>query len=348
MEYQKGRGAQVNTPNRFSQTQFTREHAEGFDEEIPSAPHTQVFLESSKRILSKVDSPDNPVNFSVNPYQGCEHGCVYCYARNSHEYWGFSAGLDFEQKIMMKPDAPRLLEKEFLKKSWKPAPVALSGNTDCYQPQERQQRITRNLLKVFVKYANPVSIITKNSLITRDLDLLRDLAGQRLVHVYLSITTLDEALRLRLEPRTATIAARLRTVRALTDAGVPVGVMVAPVIPGLNESHIPAVLQAAAEHGAVAAGYSVVRLNGAVGELFEDWLRKNFPDRANKVWNGIKALHGGQVNDSRFGVRMSGAGPTASIIAQLFKVAHQKHFAGRTMPPYDLTRFRPGGNLSLF
>jgi DNA repair photolyase len=348
MDYQKGRGAQLNTANRFSQTQLTYEHTEGIDEEISSAPQTEVFLETPKKILSKVDSPDIPVSFSINPYQGCEHGCVYCYARNSHEYWGFSAGLDFEQKIMIKPDAPLLLEKEFLKKNWQPTPIALSGNTDCYQPQERKLRITRNLLKVFVKYANPVSIITKNSLITRDLDLLQDLASHRLVHVYISITTLDEALRLQLEPRTATIGSRLRTVRTLADAGIPVGVMIAPVIPGLNDSHLPAILQAAADHGAFSAGYSVVRLNGAVGELFEDWVRKNFPDRMNKIMNGIRALHGGRVNDSRFGTRMSGEGHTAKIISQLFKVTYQKHFAGRVMPPYDLTQFRRGGNLSLF
>ncbi len=199
-----------------------------------------------------------------------------------------------------------------------------------------------------MKYANPVGVITKNSLIIRDIDLLSELARLRLVHVYLSITSLNESLRQQMEPRTVTGMTRLRTIRQLTDAGIPVGVMVAPVIPGLNEPEIPAILQAASDHGAVSAGYTVVRLNGAIEQLFTDWITKNFPDRANKVLNGIKALHGGQTNDSRFGIRMSGEGPGAHTIAQLFRVAHQKYFADRQMPAYDLNQFRQGGNFSLF
>jgi DNA repair photolyase len=240
------------------------------------------------------------------------------------------------------------LEKEFLKKSWQPVAISLSGNTDCYQPLERKLEITRSLLKVFFRYAHPVSIITKNSLVIRDLDLLRQLAEKNLVHVYISITSLDEKLRQKLEPRTATAKTRLQTVQALSEAGIPVGIMTAPIIPGLNNTEIPAIIQQAASCGAVSAGYTVVRLNGAVKYIFHDWLSKNFPERAAKVWNQISELHGGQVNDSHWGRRMMGEGPVADSIAQLFKIATRKYMKGKSMPPYDFTRFRRGGNLSLF
>lgn len=347
-DYFKGRGAQIKTENKFLKAQYVTDHIEGLDEPLLENPHTQIFHESPKKIVNKVDSPDLGFGYSMNPYQGCEHGCIYCYARNTHEYYGFSAGLDFESKIIVKENAPKLLEEQLLKPSWNAVPIMLSGNTDCYQPQEKKFGITRNLLKVLARYRHPVSIITKNSLVLRDLDLLQDLATDKLVHVYISITTLDEELRRTMEPRTASALKRLKTVEALSKANVPVGIMNAPIIPGLNHYEIPTVLKAASEHGALNAGMTIVRLNGSIGQLFEDWLRKNFPDRFDKVWNQICSMHGGNVNDSQFGRRMAGEGNEAEAIRQLFRIAKKKYFAGKAMPVYDLTKFRKGGNLSLF
>ncbi len=249
---------------------------------------------------------------------------------------------------MVKRNAPQLLEKFILHPDWQPVPISVSGNTDCYQPQERKLEITRDLLKVFAQYRHPLGMITKNSLILRDLDLLTDLANDNLVHVYISLTTLDEKLRRTMEPRTASSVRRLKTIEALAHAGVPVGVMTAPIIPGLNHHEIPVLIKAAADHGAMAAGMTIVRLNGAIGQLFEDWLRKNFPDRFDKVWNQISAMHGGQVNDSQFGRRMTGEGNFAEAIHQLFRASKKKYLAGRHMPAYDLSKFRRGGTLSLF
>lgn len=347
-EYFKGRGAQIKTDNKFLKAQYVAEHVEGLDEPLYSSPETQVFQESPKKIVNKVTSPDLGMMYSMNPYQGCEHGCIYCYARNSHEYWGFNAGLDFESKIIVKKNAPALLEKFLLNPQWDAVPISVSGNTDCYQPLEKKFEITRNILKVFARYRHPLGMITKNGLILRDLDLLSDLAKDNLVHVYISITTLNEDLRRIMEPRTASGVKRLKTVEGLAKAGVPVGIMAAPIIPGLNHHEIPEILKAASEHGALNAAMTVVRLNGSIGKIFEDWLRKNFPDRFDKVWNQISDLHGGNVNDSQFGRRMVGEGNFADTIHQLFRVSKRKHFAGRSMPPIDLTKFRKGGNLSLF
>ena len=348
-DYFKGKGAQINTSNRFEKHKLSFDHQEGLDEQLlREKPKTEVFFETPKKIISRNDSPDLPFDYSVNPYQGCEHGCIYCYARNSHEYWGFSAGLDFETKIIVKKDAPRLLEEAFLKKSWKPSRLMLSGNTDCYQPLEKRFELTRAILKVCLRYRNPVGLITKNALVTRDIDVLKELASHRLVHVYLSITTLDEKLRQLMEPRTASAAKKLEAIRVMSEEGIPVGVMNAPIIPGLNHHEIPQVLQESSKAGALSAGYSVVRLNGKVAELTKDWLEKNFPDRAKKVWNQIGELHGGQVNDSEFGRRQSGAGNYADIIQQLYQRAKVKYFEGKKMPDTDLTHFRRGGNYSLF
>ena len=297
---------------------------------------------------NKIDSPDLHGMYSINPYQGCEHGCIYCYARNTHEYYGFSAGLDFETKIIIKENAPALLEKHLMNPKWQPVPIMLSGNTDCYQPQERKFEITRKMLQVLAKYRHPVGIISKNSLVARDIDVLQDLAADRLVHVMISITTLNEDLRRRMEPRTVSGMKRLKVVEQLAKANIPVGIMNAPLIPGLNHHEIPQILKAAADHGALTAGMTVVRLNGSIGKIFEDWLHKNFPDRFEKVWNQISSLHGGNVNDSQFGRRMSGSGNIAEIIHQLFRTSKKKYFADREMPPYDLTKFRKGGTLSLF
>lgn len=347
-EYFKGRGAQIKTANKFLKGQYVTDHVEGLDEPLMSSPHTQVFHESPKKIVNKVTSPDLGMMYSMNPYQGCEHGCIYCYARNTHEYWGFSAGLDFESKIIVKENAPELLEKFIMHPDWQPVPISVSGNTDCYQPLEKKYEITRRILKVFARYRHPLGMITKNSLILRDIDLLSDLAKDNLVHVYISITTLNEELRRVMEPRTASAIKRLNTVEELTKAGVPVGIMTAPIIPGLNHHEIPEIIKAAANHGALNAGMTIVRLNGSIGKIFEDWLRKNFPDRFEKVWHQICEMHGGNVNDSQFGRRMSGEGNLAEAIHQLFKVSKRKYFGEKKFPPIDLTKFRKGGNLSLF
>jgi DNA repair photolyase len=350
-DYFKGRGAQLNTANPFSKHAYVQEHYEGLDEPLLSEEQTKIYYEHPKKIVNRVDSPDVGMMYSLNPYQGCEHGCIYCYARNSHQYWGFSAGLDFERKIIVKPNAPELLEKQLLSKNWKPWPISVSGNTDCYQPLERKMRITRQLLEIFLKYRHPVSMITKNSLILRDIDLLSELAKLRLVHVMVSITSLREDLRLKMEPRTATAKNRLKVIEGLSAAGVATGVMTAPIVPGLNSSEIPAIIEAAANCGAVSAGYTIVRLNGSIKEIFHDWLYKNFPDAADKVWNHIEEVHGGKVNDSRWGTRMKGEGKMAESIAQLFKVSVNKHMGGRTSYDYNLEAFsRPSDSqqISLF
>lgn len=346
--YLKGRGAQINTNNPYHAKEYVEEHIEGLDEPMESNPATQYYFEHSKTIVNKVDSPDLPNMYSLNPYQGCEHGCVYCYARNAHQYWGMSAGLDFERKIIIKENAPALLEQLFLKKSWTPKAIALSGNTDCYQPVEKKLEITRKVLGICAKYRNPVGIITKNRLILRDIDILADLAKDSLVHVYISITTFDESLRRIMEPRTASSKQRLLVIEKLSAAGIPCGVMAAPIIPGLNNYEIPAILKQASEAGALTAGYTIVRLNGSIENIFKDWLYKNFPERAQKVWNQISAMHGGRVHDSAFGRRMSGEGAYATTIQQLFRMSKKKFFEGKMMPEYSLTKFRKGGNLSLF
>lgn len=347
-DYFNGRGAQIKTGNKFLKNQYVTDHIEGLDEPLLENPATQVYEETAKKLVNKVDSPDLRNMYSVNPYQGCEHGCIYCYARNTHEYYGFSAGLDFESKIVVKKNAAELLEKFILNPKWQAVPIMISGNTDCYQPQERKYQITRNMLKIMANYRHPVSMITKNGLVTRDIDLLKDLASDNLIQVYISITTLNEELRRKMEPRTASGLKRLKTVEELAKAGVPVGIMNAPIIPCLNHHEIPVILKAAADAGARTAGMTVVRLNGSIGKIFEDWLRKNFPDRFDKVWNQICSLHDGNVNDSHFGRRMAGEGNIAEAIHQLFAVSKRKFFEGKTMPPLNLTAFRKGGLLSLF
>jgi DNA repair photolyase len=348
MEYQKGRGAQIKPENKFRKQQLSEFHVEGIDDFEQGRTTTQFYKDTAKKIVNLVRSRDIPTPYSMNPYQGCEHGCAYCYARVTHEYYGFDAGLDFESRIVLKENAPALLEKELSNQQWVPGPIMLSGNTDCYQPVERQLGITRKLLEVLLNFRHPVSVITKNNLILRDIDLLKDLAADNLVHVMISITTLDEKLRSILEPRTSTSQLRLKAIEKLTQAGIPTGVMNAPVIPGINHHEIPSVLKAAAEHGAKTAGMTIVRLNGSIKEIFSDWLKRNYPDRHEKVMTQIADLHGGKVEDHVPGRRMEGTGNFARTIQDLFDLARRKYFAGRSFPPYDLTRFRKSGNLSLF
>ncbi len=334
----KGRSTGDNPANRFHSVaaEPLSIDLDPDDREVP----TQFFRDSSKTILAKNDSPDIPYTFSLNPYRGCEHGCIYCYARPTHEYLGFSAGLDFETKIMVKEDAPALLEAEFRKRRWKPQMVCLSGNTDCYQPVERTLLLTRRCLEVFRRYRNPVGIITKNALITRDIDILKDLAADRLVLVVLSITTLDQELARTMEPRTATPKLRLGAVRALAMAGIPVTVNVAPIIPGLNDEEIPAILASAAEHGASAASYTILRLPGAVEGLFLGWLEREMPARASKIITRIRDMRGGALHEGRFGKRMRGEGEFAGTIRQLFQVYCRKYGLVREEFAFDETKFR--------
>jgi DNA repair photolyase len=350
-EYLKGRGAQLNTDNPYLKHSYVTEHIEGLDEPLLSNEKTQFLLEYPKTIVNEVKSPDIGMMFSMNAYQGCEHGCAYCYARNVHQYWGLSAGLDFERKIIVKPEAPLLLEKLFKNPKWKPAVISMSGNTDCYQPAERKYQLTRKLLEVFLKYRHPVGIITKNSLILRDIDLLKELASMQLVKVMISVTGLNEELRTMMEPRTASYSKRLKTIEQLNNAGIDCGVMNAPIIPGLNSEETPSVLKAAAAAGAVNAGYTIVRLNGAVKDIFKDWLYTNFADRADKVWHQVQACHGGDVSDSKWGRRIRGEGHEAEAIRTLFKLAYKKYMVNETKYAITTEHFkRPpeNGQLELF
>lgn len=349
-DFFKGRGAQVNTHNQFLKREYVVEHAEGIDENLIEDSKTQIFEEYPKSIVSESKSPDISSLYSINPYQGCEHGCLYCYARNSHEYYGFSAGLDFERKIMVKRNAAILLEAFLNKKNYQPQTILMSGNTDCYQPQERKLKITRSLLEVFLKYRHPVSIISKNTLMERDLDILSELASMDLVHVSLSITTQNEDLRRKLEPRTVTAKSRFILMEKLANANVPVRLMMAPIIPGLTQSEIPEMIKTAANAGASDAAFTIVRLNGAIAEVFADWIQKAYPDRADKVLHAIASCHGGKLNDSRWGTRMSGEGRVAESIHQLFHIAKKRYLIDRQMRPYDFSHFNtPGGKqLNLF
>jgi DNA repair photolyase len=353
-QYLKGRGAQINVHNRFFAESLEMQDdflnycaAEG---DNPDDNRTQFLEVFPKTIVNKVESPDVGMAWSMNAYQGCEHGCIYCYARNSHEYWGYSAGLDFERKILVKKNAPKLLEEKLLTKNWTAQTVVMSGNTDCYQPAEKKFRITRQCLEIFLKYRHPVSIITKNALIMRDLDILGELAKDNLISVSVSITSLSEKTRMVLEPRTATIRKRLETVKALSDNGIPVNVMLAPIIHGINSHEVLPLAKAASDAGAQSIAHTVVRLNGAIGEIFTDWIRKAMPDRAEKVLNQIKACHGGSLNDSRWGERMRGDGEFARMIKSQMGLARKKFFAGKDYPQLNTSLFAQykSGQFDLF
>jgi DNA repair photolyase len=337
--HKKGRGAQINPENPFHRLsyQYESELEDMMEENLSPTRYTSVH---PKTIVNKVDSPDVPMDYSINPYQGCEHGCVYCYARNTHPYWGYSAGLDFEKEILVKHDAPKLLKARFRSKNWKASPIMLSGNTDCYQPAERKYRITRQLLEVFWDFRHPVGVITKNKLILRDLDILKQLAAHNLVRVAISLTTLDRELQHILEPRTSTPEGRLKAIKELSEAGIPVSVMAGPIIPGLNEHEILQLAKMAAQHGAHSFNHTFVRLNGAIGAIFEDWLDRHLPDRKEKVLNKIKGSHSGKFGDSRFGTRMRGEGKIADIVRDQVQLARKRFFAHQPAPPpYNLVLY---------
>lgn len=350
----KGRGAQLNVPNRFFELSHEMRddflefcQKEGEESDKNKTLYLEVF---PKTIVNKVESPDIGMMYSMNAYQGCEHGCIYCYARNSHEFWGYSAGLDFERRIMVKKDAPKLLETLIKKKTWKAHPIVMSGNTDCYQPAEKQFKITRQCLEIFLKYKHPVAIITKNALISRDLDILKQLAKDNLIGVSMSITSLSEDTRRVLEPRTATIKKRLETVKLLSENGIPVNVMLAPIIPSINSHEILPLAKAASDYGASGIAHTIVRLNGAIGEIFTDWIKKTMPDRADKVLHQIESCHGGSLNDSRYGTRMRGEGKIAEQINMLVRLARKKYFKNKIMPKLNCDLHEPYkvGQLKLF
>jgi DNA repair photolyase len=320
----RGRGASWSPANRFERlhVDFTDIDFAEFDPDAEERPRraTQYFRDGTKSIITRNTSPDVGFETSLNPYRGCEHGCIYCYARPTHEYLGFSAGLDFESKIMVKTNAPELLRAELESSRWQPQTLVMSGVTDPYQPVERKLRITRGCLEVLAKFRNPVAIITKNRLVTRDIDLLCELAKYNAVAVNLSVTSLDPNMQRVLEPRTSSPQARLDAIRQLRAANIPVGVMVAPIIPGLTDHEIPKILDACAKAGAQFAGYTIVRLPWAVAPLFEHWLEEHFPDRKDKVLGRIRHLRGNQLNNSQWHTRMTGEGIFAEQIASLFRV----------------------------
>ncbi|WP_299883905.1 PA0069 family radical SAM protein [uncultured Lacinutrix sp.] len=350
----KGRGAQLNTHNRFfALSHETRDDFLEFcEKEGETADKNKtLYLETfPKTIVNKVTSPDVGMTYSMNAYQGCEHGCIYCYARNSHEFWGYSAGLDFERRILVKKNTPELLEALLKKKSWKANTIVMSGNTDCYQPAEKQFQITRQCLEIFLKYKHPVSIITKNALILRDLELVKALASDNLISVNVSITSLSEKTRRILEPRTATSTKRLETIKILSDNGVPVNAMLAPIIPSINSHEILPLAEAVSNAGALSMAHTIVRLNGAIGEIFTDWIKKALPDRADKVLHQIENCHGGNLNDSRYGTRMRGEGNIAKQINDLVRLARLKYFKEKGMPRLNtmLHEEYKDGQLKLF
>lgn len=336
-------GSQLNPANRFERLHVAPDDDHLEADAAPAAPSRLIEYidDASESIVSENHSPDIPFRFSLNPYRGCAHGCAYCYARNSHEYLGLNAGLDFETKIIVKRDAARLFRRFLARRGWSAEPVTLSGVTDCYQPVERQFLLTRRCLEVALDYFQPVSIVTKNALVLRDVDVLQALAARGLVHVFLSITTLDAELARVMEPRTSTPAARLRAIETLEAATIPTGVMVAPVIPGLNDSHIAAVLEAAGAAGARASSYILLRLPLSVRPVFLEWLARTQPLKAGKVTDLIEKTRGGKLNISAWKERMVGSGVYAQQIAQTFRVLASRYGVDQPLPALDRSQFRP-------
>jgi DNA repair photolyase len=341
-----GRGAKGNPANRFEPLALAPDPEAA---EEARGTETRFFVDSSRSLISENDSPDVGFSASVNPYRGCEHGCIYCYARPFHEYLGLSAGLDFETRIFVKQDAPALLRAELMKKSWQPRPIAFSGVTDCYQPVEKRLGLTRACLEVLAEFRNPAVIITKNRLVTRDIDILSRLAEIGGISVYVSVTSLDPDLSRRMEPRCSAPRLRLEAIRTLAQAGIPVGVMAAPMVPGLTDHELPAILEAAAEAGAKSANFILLRLPHGVSDLFQDWLEEHYPLRKEKVLAHIRETREGALNQSGFGQRMRGTGPYAENLRRLFELARRKHGLDGRLPPLSAEHFlRPGGQMSLF
>ena len=348
----RGRGAAQNPKNRFVESEYVADGdwLDTLDDDEPG-PRTQFLRDHTRGIIARNDSPDVPFEASVNPYRGCEHGCIYCFARPTHEYLGFSAGLDFETRILVKHDAPELLRHELAARRWEPQPISMCGVTDPYQPAERKFEITRGCLEVLADFRNPVAIVTKNHLVTRDIDYLSELASYQAACVNISITTLDEKLQRVMEPRASTPLRRLDAVRKLSAAGIPVRVLVAPVIPGLTDHEMPGILAAAKEAGARAASYIPLRLPYGLKGLFEDWLQTHFPDRKDKVLNRVRAIRGGKLYDPQFGTRMRGEGVFADHMQALFNTASRKAGLTRDIPPLSTAAFRRldgNGQMGLF
>lgn len=334
----RGRGAATNPANRFEPIEVDLDPEYRLEED--GREPTRYYRDATRTILATNQSPDVGFDFSVNPYRGCQHGCIYCYARPTHEYFGFSAGLDFERKIFVKEQAPELLRKELSAKKWKPATVAMSGVTDPYQPVERKLELTRGCLRVLADFRNPVGIITKNRTVVRDIDILSELASVSAARVNISVTTLDPKLQQVMEPRTSAPRLRLEAIRALSEAGIPVGVMVAPIIPGLTDHEMPAILEACREAGATSANYVLLRLPFAVKTLFEEWLHTHFPDRAGKVLGRMKQTRGGKLYDAKFGQRMRGEGEYADQIRALFAATCTKLRFNEKREPLSVDSWR--------
>ena len=341
----RGRGSASNPKNRFESIERVPEPADHNDE--TSSLHTQFFTDASKSIIAYNDSPDVDFDASINVYRGCEHGCIYCYARPTHEYLGFSSGLDFETKIMVKKDAPELLRKELSSPMWKPQVIGMSGVTDCYQPAEKKRALTRHCLEVLLEFRNPVMIVTKNYLVTRDIDILSELARYQCAAVTISLTTIDSKLSSVMEPRTSSPPRRLAAIKMLSEAGIPAGYLQAPMIPGLTDSEAPAIARAAAAAGASFAGYTALRLPFAVQALFEQWLAQHYPDRKEKVLKRIRAIRGGKLNDPNFETRMRGEGIFAEQMAKLFHLACKKAGIHEGRPSLSTKHFRAPSRLQL-
>ena len=344
----RGRGTASNPHNRFAPTRVIASD-DGWFEEVPPSRATEVRAETAKTIISRNQSPDLPFDRSINPYRGCEHGCIYCYARPSHAYWDLSPGLDFETRLIAKTNAAALLQQQLSKPGYQCAPINLGANTDPYQPIEREHRLTRQCLEILLDYRHPVTIVTKGALILRDLDLLAELARQRLVAVYISLTTLDDELKRILEPRAAAPSARLRAIRVLRQHAIPVGVLCSPMIPMINDMELERLLDAARQAGAQSANYMLLRLPREVAPLFEEWLRVHRPQRAEHVLSLIRQSRGGELYDSRFGARFRGEGAFAELLAQRFAVAIRRlGLQRRQALQLDCSRFAPpGGQLAL-
>lgn len=341
----RGRGIASNPPNRFADTTSEAQN-DGWLQDVPPTVATEVRIEQSKSIITRNNSPDLPFDRSINPYRGCEHGCIYCYARPSHAYWDMSPGLDFETRLIARSNAASLLETELSKPGYKCAPINIGANTDPYQPIEREHGLTRQCLEVLLRFRHPVTIVTKGALILRDLDLLEKLARQRLVRVMISLTTLDNELKCTLEPRAAAPAARLKVIRELSARGVPVGVLCAPIIPMVNDAELERLLEAARDAGAATASYILLRLPREVGPLFEEWLQSHMPLRAAHVLSLIRQCRGGELNDARFGQRFRGEGAFATLLSQRFALASKRLGLNRSElhDELDCSLFAPPGS----